>query len=43
MVYDIVKASPSGYNRDLQEAKEPFIDGISNDSFIVDNYVCNNK
>ena len=29
MVYDIVKASPSGYNRDLQEAKEPFIDGIS--------------
>ncbi len=28
-VYDIVKASPSGYNRDLQEAKEPFIDGLS--------------
>ncbi len=28
-VYDIVKGSPSGYNRDLQEAKEPFMEGIS--------------
>ena len=28
-VYDIVKNSPSGYNRDLQEAKQPFFEGIS--------------
>ena len=28
-VYDIVKAAPSGYNRDLQEAKEPFMDGLN--------------
>lgn len=28
-VYDIVKAAPSGYNRDLQEAKEPFMDGLA--------------
>lgn len=27
-VYDIVKAAPSGYNRDLQEAKEPFMAGL---------------
>lgn len=27
-VYELVKAAPSGYNRDLQEAKEPFMDGI---------------
>jgi argininosuccinate lyase len=27
-VYDICKAAPSGYNRDLQEAKEPFLHGI---------------
>ncbi len=28
-VYDIVKGAPSGYNRDLQEAKEPFMDGLN--------------
>ncbi len=27
-VYDIVKGAPSGYNRDLQEAKEPFMETI---------------
>lgn len=27
-VYDIVKSAPSGYNRDLQEAKEPFMEGL---------------
>ncbi len=27
-VYDIVKSSPSGYNRDLQETKEPFLNGL---------------
>lgn len=27
-VYDLVKNSPSGYNRDLQEAKEVFMTGI---------------
>ncbi len=27
-VYDLVKGAPSGYNRDLQEAKEPFLDGL---------------
>lgn len=27
-VYGIVKALPSGYNRDLQETKEPFMQGI---------------
>ncbi len=27
-VYDLVKGSPTGYNRDLQEAKEPFMEGI---------------
>ncbi|HMO50296.1 MAG TPA: argininosuccinate lyase [Kiritimatiellia bacterium] len=26
--YDLVKASPTGYNRDLQEAKEVFMEGI---------------
>ena len=25
---EIVRAAPSGYNRDLQEAKEPFLDGF---------------
>ena len=28
-VYDLVKGSPTGYNRDLQEAKELFMEGIS--------------
>ncbi|MFA5689048.1 MAG: argininosuccinate lyase [Kiritimatiellales bacterium] len=28
-VYDLIKASPGGYNRDLQEAKEPFMEGIA--------------
>ena len=28
-VYDLIKGSPTGYNRDLQEAKEPFMEGIS--------------
>ncbi|MDR0993969.1 MAG: argininosuccinate lyase [Verrucomicrobiota bacterium] len=28
LVAEIVRASPSGYNRDLQEAKEPFMDGF---------------
>lgn len=28
-VFDIVKGAPSGYNRDLQEAKEPFMDGLN--------------
>lgn len=27
-VFNIVQSSPSGYNRDLQEAKEPFLAGI---------------
>ena len=27
-VYDICRAAPSGYNRDLQEAKEPFLRSI---------------
>ena len=27
-VYDLIKGSPSGYNRDLQDAKEPFMEGI---------------
>lgn len=27
-VYDLIKGSPGGYNRDLQEAKEPFMEGI---------------
>jgi len=27
-VYELVKAAPTGYNRDLQEAKEPFMDGL---------------
>ncbi len=27
-VYDMVKGAPSGYNRDIQEAKEPFLDGL---------------
>lgn len=27
-VYDLIKGSPSGYNRDLQEAKELFMEGI---------------
>lgn len=28
-VFDIVKSAPSGYNRDLQEAKEPFMEGLA--------------
>ena len=28
-VYDLVKGAPSGYNRDLQEAKEPFMEGLA--------------
>ncbi len=28
-VYDLVKGSPAGYNRDLQEAKELFMEGIA--------------
>lgn len=28
-VYDLIKGSPTGYNRDLQEAKELFMEGIS--------------
>jgi argininosuccinate lyase len=28
-VYDLIKGSPTGYNRDLQEAKELFMDGIA--------------
>lgn len=28
-VYDLIKGSPSGYNRDLQEAKELYIEGIA--------------
>lgn len=28
-VYDLVKGTPTGYNRDLQEAKELFMDGIA--------------
>ncbi len=28
-VYDLVKGSPTGYNRDLQEAKELFMEGIA--------------
>jgi len=28
-VYDLIKGSPSGYNRDLQDAKEPFMEGIA--------------
>jgi len=28
-VYDLIKGSPGGYNRDLQDAKEPFMDGIA--------------
>jgi argininosuccinate lyase len=28
-VYDLIKGSPTGYNRDLQEAKEFFMDGIA--------------
>jgi len=28
-VYDLIKGSPSGYNRDLQDAKEPFMEGIT--------------
>lgn len=28
-VYDLIKSSPTGYNRDLQEAKELFMEGIS--------------
>lgn len=27
-IYELVKAAPTGYNRDLQEAKEPFMDGL---------------
>jgi len=27
-VYDLIKGSPSGYNRDLQDAKEPFMEGL---------------
>jgi len=28
-VYDLIKGSPGGYNRDLQDAKEPFMEGIA--------------
>jgi len=28
-VYDLIKGSPSGYNRDLQEAKELFMEGLA--------------
>ncbi len=28
-VYDLIKGSPTGYNRDLQETKEPFMEGIA--------------
>ena len=28
-VYQLVKGAPTGYNRDLQEAKEPFMEGIA--------------
>lgn len=28
-VYDLIKGSAGGYNRDLQDAKEPFMEGIS--------------
>jgi argininosuccinate lyase len=28
-VYDLIKGSPTGYNRDLQEAKELFMEGIA--------------
>ncbi len=28
-VYDLIKGAPTGYNRDLQEAKEPFMEGIA--------------
>jgi argininosuccinate lyase len=28
-VYDLIKSSAGGYNRDLQDAKEPFMEGIS--------------
>ena len=28
-IYDLIKGSPSGYNRDLQEAKELFLDGLA--------------
>ena len=28
-VQELIKAAPSGYNRDLQEAKQPFMEGIS--------------
>lgn len=27
-VYDLIKGSPTGYNRDLQDAKEPFMEGV---------------
>jgi argininosuccinate lyase len=28
-VYELVRGAPTGYNRDLQEAKEPFMEGIA--------------
>ena len=28
-VYDLIKGSPGGYNRDLQDAKEPFMEGLA--------------
>jgi len=28
-VYDLIKGSPGGYNRDLQDAKEPFMEGVA--------------
>jgi argininosuccinate lyase len=28
-IYDLIKGSPTGYNRDLQEAKELFMEGIN--------------
>lgn len=31
-VLDVVRAAPSGYNRDIQEVKEPFLDGLATTS-----------
>lgn len=28
-IYDLLKGLPTGYNRDLQEAKEPFLEGMA--------------
>ena len=29
LVHEILRGAPSGYNRDIQEAKEPFMDGLA--------------